>query len=577
MTDPVQGLRSDLTRLRTILSRGGLLSFSEEETRQLLDDSQKALQKLDALSNGSLTVGIIGGTGVGKSTLMNALAGAEVSSTSHSRPHTDHVFLYHHSAVEVPATLTASGVPTRAFAHEVDAVRQVILCDLPDIDSLVGEHHAHALRFMEHLDVMVWVASLEKYADAKFYEFLRMAPKAKHNFYFVFNKLDRLFDGRSPDEAYENLARATARFQKHLEDAGILQPVVYVVSALQAAQGGPAPAWSQFAAFRRQIFQQRDIKEITAIKAANLDVEARRLTASLEKESLCLETMRHGLREARADMENERKRWTEAGAAGIDAWVEGSLREHIRAGIADATPLVGVGRALALISREWGKWSREKRGSTGEAASLLPPEKAAAALKRNLERLEDRIVMHFMRMGLQTSDTDPMRLILNAGEEWEELTGRWRSRLETRLAAEARHSSVVFIGMQYILYAALFFAFVMALAGEPAWSGFMENPGRSTALYVALAALYTLFSPTGLAALCTYGALNVLLGFHFFRRFGKSLDRRALTAAEAIRTELKGVWREEPDRVAARMEECDKRLADRIADLSSLNQPTKDE
>jgi len=39
----------------------------------------------------------------------------------------------------------------------------------------------------------VWIISPEKYADERFYEFLKIVPKAKQNFYFVFNKNENGF------------------------------------------------------------------------------------------------------------------------------------------------------------------------------------------------------------------------------------------------------------------------------------------------------------------------------------------------------------------------------------------------
>ena len=85
MKDTIQKLRDDLIQVRKILKDGTLLTLSREEKDVILTDSQNLLEKLDSFAQSSLMVGLLGGTGVGKSTLMNALAESAISSTSHRR------------------------------------------------------------------------------------------------------------------------------------------------------------------------------------------------------------------------------------------------------------------------------------------------------------------------------------------------------------------------------------------------------------------------------------------------------------------------------------------------------------
>src|SRR4051812_24685458 len=68
-------------------------------------------------------VGVIGGKDVGKSSLVNALAGAAIADVSASGPGTEHVLAYaHRSRVdEVQSILRADVDPgTRVFAHDLD-------------------------------------------------------------------------------------------------------------------------------------------------------------------------------------------------------------------------------------------------------------------------------------------------------------------------------------------------------------------------------------------------------------------------------------------------------------------------
>jgi len=38
-------------------------------------------------------------------------------------------------------------VPMHEIAHQAEAINQIILCDLPDFDSLIGDHSAQVQRF----------------------------------------------------------------------------------------------------------------------------------------------------------------------------------------------------------------------------------------------------------------------------------------------------------------------------------------------------------------------------------------------------------------------------------------------
>jgi len=103
-----------------------------------------------------LTIGLLGGTGVGKSTVMNALAGSEIASASHRRPHTDRVLITARRGRPTIPQLPGEEIPWTLIVHRSDAIRQVLLCDLPDFDSLLGQHRERVIQFLEHLDLLVW-------------------------------------------------------------------------------------------------------------------------------------------------------------------------------------------------------------------------------------------------------------------------------------------------------------------------------------------------------------------------------------------------------------------------------------
>lgn len=116
-----------------------------------------------AADPGDVTVvAFAGGTGSGKSSLVNVLAGVEASEVGALRPTTSEVVAVLPAGTVAPALLDRLGVLRRAEGRQVGAV----LCDLPDIDSIESGHVRVARAVLDHADAIVWVTDPEKYADA---------------------------------------------------------------------------------------------------------------------------------------------------------------------------------------------------------------------------------------------------------------------------------------------------------------------------------------------------------------------------------------------------------------------------
>ena len=118
MVRSAQELQSDLNRIQVLIHEDAFLSLSREEKERLSGDSQELVRKLGHVAESSLVGGLLGGTGVGKSSLMNALACSPIAATSHRRPHTEQVLIYHHAAVPLPDALNRSPYPWREITHE---------------------------------------------------------------------------------------------------------------------------------------------------------------------------------------------------------------------------------------------------------------------------------------------------------------------------------------------------------------------------------------------------------------------------------------------------------------------------
>jgi GTP-binding protein EngB required for normal cell division len=109
---------------------------------------------------------LVGGTGVGKSTLLNAIAGQNVSAASARRPTTSDTVAWVPSsrARELAGLLNWLGV-SEVREHADDALGDVAVLDLPDFDSIVPEHRDRVDALLPRVDAVAWIVDPEKYMD----------------------------------------------------------------------------------------------------------------------------------------------------------------------------------------------------------------------------------------------------------------------------------------------------------------------------------------------------------------------------------------------------------------------------
>jgi hypothetical protein len=617
---PITHLREDLASIRKILLESRLLPFAPEAQQSYLADAQHLEGRLEQLTQSHLVMGLLGGTGVGKSTLMNALAGSPIASTDHRRPHTDRVLIYHYTKHAIPAAVTRSRVPWQAIPHDAEEIRHLVLCDLPDFDSLVAANREMVLDFLEHLDVLVWVSSPEKYGDARFYEFLGLVPKAKEHFVFVLNKTDLLFaakDGLERQEmvhhaevpdtpsvavdgiasgglptsegagnaasGYGSLEKLIARFQEHIRRHGISHPLIFAVSAHQVVAGQTLSSWNQFAAFRHYVFQQRDIKEIMAIKAANLDEEIRRLVDTVRSELATHARAAQVLQQLSEVFSQETNEWIASGRLALDQWLEQNV-----AGVLDqvgSTPswLVGPGRLLASMGSEWRQWRRTGYGSERSPAGAFGvgavlPDGLKDRLHGRLQHIEHRLANELMRQGLPAVLTDRLLQAMDLEAAWEQFTLKVHNSVESRLLLPTEPSRTLgfaaFRSRQVLAYGVLLTLFLVVAGGDRNWMSLCQHPSWSNLAGVVLAVFSSLFSPSGLAALVTLGVLSLLLAARFLRSYKKLLQRHHRTIIDALKNEVGNHWDGVLCRVIATLDERRLELDQPVKALTQVRRET---
>ncbi len=590
---PITRLRQDLASIRKILLESRILPFAAEAQQSYLADAHHLESRLEQLTQNHLVLGLLGGTGVGKSTLMNALAGSPIASTDHRRPHTDRVLIYHYTEHPIPAAVTQSRVPWQAIPHDAENIRHLVLCDLPDFDSLVAANREMVLDFLEHLDVLVWVSSPEKYADARFYEFLALVPKAKEHFVFVLNKTDLLFavegvasvgvsasaGAGNAASGYGSLEKLIARFQEHIHGHGLDHPLIFAVSAHQVLAGQTPSSWNQFAAFRHYVFQQRDIKEILAIKAANLDEEIQRLVDTVRGELATHARATQVLQQLSEAFSQEADEWIASGRLALDQWLEQDV-----AGVLDqvgSTPswLLGPGRLLASMGSEWRLWrrtgygsERNPAGSSALAATL--PDGLKDRLHGRLQHIEHRLANDLMRQGLPAVLTDRLLQAMDLEVAWEQFTQKVRNSVESRLLQPTEPPRawrfVAFRSRQLLAYGMLLTLFLVVAGGDRNWMALFQQPSWSHLAGVVLAVFSSLFSPSGLAALVTLGVLSLLLAARFLRRYKKLLQRHHRTIIDALKNEVGNHWEDVVRRVIATLDERRRELDQPVLALTQV-------
>jgi len=543
MRHSVEGLEARLDQILELVDRGTFFSFSPDDIQGLREEATRLSEKLAAIQGGFLTVGLLGGTGVGKSTIMNALAGSQIASTSHRRPHTDHVLVYRHAEVDPLPALALEDVPWREITHQVNLVRQIVLCDLPDFDSLMGEHRQRVLQFLEHLDLLVWVTSPEKYADGRFYEFLELAPKAKENFTFVLNKVDLLFQGEPPEKGYGQMGRVLMHFQELIKDKGLDEPLLYAVSAEGVLHNSRLAPWNQFQGFKKQVFQQRDVKQISAVKAANLDVEIQALFLTLNKEVKDLEHFEGILHETVNDLQAQEALWSQVGGEVLELWLGKRIKPGLLFSHGDPSQLVGPGYALALLFNAFQQRFVQEERSGPDLSLLYPPEEIKLSFRRRLEWLEDRVSHHILRQSLPAPFGERLRSILDVDKRFEDLGGRFFHAVTFYVVEPPLPTMWGFKVFQWVCYLLLFAFLLFALGGESAWQGVLNQPGGASLLRLFLSFTHTLFSSKGLAALGSYALMNLFLGFCFYRRYRKRLLRSAEKRMATLRAALTKIWK----------------------------------
>lgn len=228
-----------------------------------------------------LVVAFFGGTGVGKSSLLNRLAGQPIARTGVERPTSREVSVFLHESVQLqrlPGEFPLDRV--KIARHQEAAQRHILWIDMPDMDSTEHANRELVLAWLPHIDVLVYVVSPERYRDEKAWRLLQSHGR-EHAWLFVMNQWDRAQAVQLED------------FGRQLALAGFADPVILKTDSREPAADRQPDDFPRLAEIVQSLCDGHTVNQL---EHRARQVRQQQLAADLNR---CLDSLQGGCDAAR--------------------------------------------------------------------------------------------------------------------------------------------------------------------------------------------------------------------------------------------------------------------------------------
>jgi len=262
-------IKNDLSIIKTWAQQNVILS--SQETMDVLQWCEQQESILNLALRSPIKIGLIGGTGVGKSTIINKLAEKKISADHNIRPYTNKIIVYQYK--DFAPIFDKNDPLTIIHHHDRKEISHLILYDFPDYDSLIPDHRQMVQQYSKELDIIIWVTSPEKYADQSMLSIMPTLLQSSENYCFVLNKIDQL--------TIEETAQIIGHWNILLGQSKISDAPIFAISAIQSNE---IIDNNDFQTLKKWIFKKRKEHEIIQIKQSNIDHQIRQKTQQLRQQ-----------------------------------------------------------------------------------------------------------------------------------------------------------------------------------------------------------------------------------------------------------------------------------------------------